>query len=183
MKRSLIIIFALITLSSCAPVLHNELLSRGIFDMSASVITEDPDLYKGKLFIMGGVIANTKATEAGSMIEALYVPVDAMGFLKDVRPHNRFLAIYPKEKGILDPMIYSKGREITIAGEFLEARRGKIDDMEYTYPLFEIKDIYLWEERAEYYFIMPPPYPPFYPAYRYYDPWYYNPWYYDPWWR
>lgn len=185
MKRSLLIILALVFLSSCAPVLHNELLSKGIFDMRASVIAEDPDMYKGKLFIMGGIIVNTKATEAGSMIEAIYVPVDAMGFLKDVRGGSRFLALYPKDKGLLEPMIYSKNREITIAGEFLEARQGKIDDMEYTYPLFEIKELYLWEERAEYYFIMAPPYPypSFYPSHRYYDPWYYNPWYYDPWWR
>lgn len=183
MKRSFFIILAFVTLSSCAPVLQNELMSRGIFDMRASFITEDPDMYRGKLFIMGGIIVNTKATEEGSMIEAVYVPVDAMGFLKNVKPGSRFLALYPKDKGFLDPLIYGRNREITLAGEFLEARPGKIDDMDYTYPLFEIKEIYLWEERAEYYFIMTPPYPPFYPAFRYYDPWYYNPWYYDPWWR
>ena len=171
-------------LSSCAPVLNNELLSRGIFDMRASALTEAPDIYRGKLFIMGGKIVNTKATEAGSMIEAVYVPVDAIGFLKDVRGGSRFLALYPKDKGFLDPMIYTRNREITLAGEFLEARHGKIDDMEYAYPLFEIKELYLWEERSSgYYFIMAPPYPPFYPSPRYYNPWYYNPWYYDPWWR
>jgi outer membrane lipoprotein len=185
MKRLRFLILAFVMLSSCAPVLNNELMSRGIFDMRASVITEDPDMYRGKIFIMGGKIVNTTATEAGSMIEAVYVPVDAMGFLKDVRAGSRFLVLYPKDKGFLDPMIYSKNREITLAGEFLEARPGKIDEMEYTYPLFEIKELYLWEERSEYYFIMAPPYPypPFYPAHRYYDPWYYNPWYYDPWGR
>ncbi len=184
MKRLNLLIFVLVMLSSCAPVLNNDLMSRGIFDMSSSVITEDPDMYRGKLFIMGGIIVNTKATEAGSMIEAIYVPVDAMGFLKGVRASGgRFLALYPKKKGFLDPMIYSKNREITLAGEFLEARPGKIEEMEYAYPLFEIKELYLWEERAEYYLMMAPPYPPFYPAHRYYDPWYYNPWYYDPWWR
>ena len=82
MKRLLLIILTLVMLSSCAPVLNNDLMSRGIFDMRASVITEDPDMYRGKLFIMGGIIVNTKATEAGSMIEAVYVPVDSMGFLK-----------------------------------------------------------------------------------------------------
>lgn len=184
MKKLLLIIVALVMLSSCAPILNNELMSRGNFDMRASVITEDPEMYRGKLFIMGGIIVNTKATEAGSMIEAVYVPVDAMGYLKNVRPGSRFLALYPKEKGLLEPIIYSKNREITIAGEFLEARHGKIDEMEYTYPLFEIKELYLWEERSEYYYIAPPyPYPLFYPAHPYYDPWYYNPWYFDPWWR
>ena len=179
------LILILVMLSSCTPILNNELMSRGIFDMKASVITEDPDIYRGKLFVMGGKIVNTTATEAGSMIEAVYVPVDTMGFLKNVRPGSRFLAFYPKDKGFLDPVIYSRNREITLAGEFLEVRPGKIDNMQYTYPLFEIKELYLWEERSENYFLMAPPYPYplFYPAHPYYDPWFYNPWYYDHWWR
>ncbi|MBI5676582.1 MAG: Slp family lipoprotein [Nitrospirae bacterium] len=186
MKKLLLIILTLAMLSSCAPVLNNELMSNGIFDMRASVLKEAPDMHRGKLFIMGGIIINTKATEAGSMIEAVYVPVDSMGFLKYSRASgSRFMALYPKDKGLLEPMIYSKNREITLAGEFLEARPGKIEDMSYTYPVFEIKELYLWEERAEHYFIMAPPYPypPFYPSHRYYYPWYYNPWYYDSWWR
>ena len=32
---------------------------------------------------------------------------------------------------MLDPLVYRKGREITLAGDFVEVRKGKIDEMEY----------------------------------------------------
>lgn len=144
----------------------------GVRNVPFSQLREAPDAYRGKLFILGGLVVETRFTGKGSQIEALYVPVDSYGYLKETeRSMGRFLAIYPREKGLLDPLVYMTGREITLAGEFLEIRKGKIDEMDYAYPVFEIKQIYLWEERKEYYY-------PFYP---YYYPYPY--WWYDPWWR
>jgi outer membrane lipoprotein len=101
----------------------------------------------------------TRLVEKGSQIEALSVPVDSLGYLQEAgHTQGRFLALYPRSKGLLDPMVYRKWREVTLAGEFVEMRRGKIDEMDYVYPEFEIRDIYLWEERKDYY------------NYPYYDP-------------
>ncbi|MDH5203514.1 MAG: Slp family lipoprotein [Nitrospirota bacterium] len=158
-------------LFSCAPVLREEIMKIASRDVPISDMRKNPIFYSGKLFILGGLIVNTKLTERGSLIEAVYVPVDSRGYLKDVESLNgRFLAIFPKEKGILDPLIYRKGREITLAGAFIETRTGKIDEMEYTYPVFEIKELYLWEER---YYITPA-----YPLWYHYYPY----WWYDSWW-
>lgn len=74
----------------------------------------------------------------------------------------------------MDPLIYKKGKTITIAGEFIGAQRGKLDEMDYTYPLLEIKDVYLWAERnASYYWPYPYSYPFWYYPYSYqwYGPW------------
>ena len=175
---SLIIFILLATLLSCAPVLRQEIMRIASIDVPFSDIKQNPDVYKGKVFILGGLIVGTKLTEKGSIIEAVYISTDAMGYLKDVKPTNgRFMAIYPKDKGILDPLIYKGGREITIAGEFIETQTGKIGEMEYIYPVFEIKDLYLWEEKKAYY--LTPPYPPSY-YYPYPSPY---PYWYDPWWR
>lgn len=162
---------ALITtlLFSCAPVLKKELMDTATIDISFSEVTENPDLYRGKLFALGGIVVDTKMTDRGSLVEAVYVPVDSRGYLKEVElSTHRFLAFYPKDKGLLDPVIYCKGKEMSLVGEFIEIRRGKIDEMEYIYPLFEIKELYLWEERKLYYIT------PSYPSYPY--------WWYDPWW-
>ena len=43
----------------------------------------------------------------------------------------------------------------------MELRKGRIDEMEYTYPVFRIRQIYLWPRERQYY-----------PA-TYYDPWFY----------
>jgi outer membrane lipoprotein len=173
MKRLLLITLPFLMLSSCAPVLNRDFMSSGIYNIPPSLIIEDQARFSGELFILGGVIVDTKVTVDGSLVEAIFVPVNSLGYLKDTGVSDgRFLALYPKEKGLLDPLIFLKEREITVAGEFKGTRSGRIDEMEYTYPLFEIKDIYLWEERMDYYIA-----PPFYPL------WDYPGMYYGPWWR
>lgn len=173
-KRCLISILSTVILFSCAPVLRHDLMQRGIFTVQLSEIKQNPAFYKGRLFILGGIIVNTTITGKGSLIEAIYVPVNSRGYLKDIVGSNgRFLALFAG-KEILDPMIFREKREITLAGEFIETRQGKIGEMDYTYPFFEIKEIYLWEEKKDYYRSLD--YPPWhYPYYPY--------WRYDPWWR
>ena len=174
----LIIGIAVLALTGCAPVLDKELMDRGAREFQLSHLVETPEVFKDHLFILGGVIVGTKLTEQGSQIEALYIPVSASGYLRDYQRHQgRFLAVYPMSKGILDPLIYNKGREITLAGDFVDVRRGKIDEMEYAYPVFEVRQIHLWEEYKEYPYAWPYPYP-------YYNPYYYrSPFLYDPWGR
>jgi starvation-inducible outer membrane lipoprotein len=54
-------------------------------------------------------------------------------------------------------------------------REGKIDEMEYVFPVFEIRQIHLWEEQRDYW-------PYAYPySYYYYPGWY--PWCYNSWGR
>src|SRR4030042_1838940 len=93
---------------------RKDLLDIAITDIPFSEISVNPDLYKGKIFILGGIIVNTKIVEKGSLIEAVYIPVDSRGYPEEVRHSNgRFLAFYPKEGGLLDPEIYRSGRNIT----------------------------------------------------------------------
>jgi len=177
MKKIYIILIGALLLSACTPVLNRELMREGARNVPLSQIREHPDAYQGKLFIFGGVIVDTRVTDKGSQIEALSVPVNALGYLGGLEQYGgRFLALYPRTSGMLDPIIYKKGREITLAGTFIENRQGKIDEMEYTFPVFEIKQIYLWEEQRDYYMMQAYPYYYNYP-YPYYGGWY------DPWWR
>jgi outer membrane lipoprotein len=178
MKRLYVIGIALIlalAVSSCAPVIRKDLMDAGIRDVPLSEVKQKPDVYAGKLFILGGIIASTKVTPEGSQIEALYVPVDSLGNLRGGGSDGRYLALFPKESGMLDPVVYSSGRKITVAGELQGTRPGKIDGTDYVYPFFLIKEIYLWEERMYFY---PTPY--------YYYPYYYTPYWWEPpyplWW-
>ncbi len=168
MKKHCFIVFSIVItlfLLCCAPVLRKELMDLSIRDVLLAEIKKNPDLYKGKLFAFGGIIVNTKVTAEGSLIEALYVSVNSRGYFKGISSSNgRFLALFPKESGFLDPMIFRSKREITLAGEFMGIRVGTIDETEYLYPFFRIVELYLWEERSNYYYVMPPYYAP-YPYY------------------
>ena len=153
----------LVVVYSCAPVLRRDVMDAGIREFSLADLKKNPEAYESSLFILGGIIITTKATSEGSLIEALYVPVDSRGYLKAIgTSQNRLLALFPQEDGFLDPMIFSEYREVTFAGEFRGLREGRIEEMEYTYPFFIIKDLYLWDEQIAYdywpYYYEPYPY-------------------------
>jgi outer membrane lipoprotein len=153
----LFIISVFLLIASCSPpVLRKDYLENGIRNPLLSDLVQSQDAWKNQLFILGGTITSSRHTEEGSLIEAIYISVNPMGYPGDPSLlARRFLAIYPKEKGILDPVIYSQGKAITIAGIFLENRVGFIDDASYTYPTFSIEEIYLWDQGSYKY-----PYPP-----------------------
>ncbi len=176
MKRYQVLVIVLLSLTifACTPVLRKDYMETGIKNVPLSDLTQNSAQYKGKLFILGGIIVNTKVTEEGSLVEAIYLHVDARGY-PEGGSDGRYLALYPKEGGMLDPQIYRKGKRITLAAEFEDTRQGKIDDAKYVYPVFVIKDSYLWEEKAYYY-------QPYYYPYYYGDPfWWGTP--YPYWWQ
>lgn len=160
----LVIVLLSVTVLSCAPVLRKDYMDTGIRDIPLSEIKENPGIYKGKIFILGGIIVSARVTEEGSLVEAIYLHADSRGYL-DRGSNGRYIALYPRESGILDPQIYRKGRRITLAAEFVSTREGKIDDANYVYPFFLIKDLYLWDERTY-------NYPSYYPYY--YDPYWWG---------
>ena len=166
------LLLIVLLLSSCAPVLSRTYLREGQREVSFEDLRENPGQYRGLLYILGGIIVNTKFTKSGSQIEAVHVPVDSRGYFKERgRSEGRFLALLPGYKRTLDPAVFRQGGRVTLAGVFIEPRKGTIDEMEYEYPVFEIKQVYLWPK--EY---VAPPY--------YYDPWFYPyPYFYwEPWW-
>jgi outer membrane lipoprotein len=162
-----ILALLLIPLYSCAPpVLKKELVTQAHV-IEPAELRQAPESFIGRLFLFGGMIVNVKNQQEGSQLEGVYVLTDRKGYLREGEYRGRFIA---KSKEFLDPVIYKTGRSVTIAGEFRGFEKGKIGEMEYDYPIFEIKEIYLWPEEKTYQ--VPPPW--------WYDPWYY-PW--DPWWR
>ncbi len=123
---------------------------RPIYNFQSSEIKQNPAPYRGNLFVFGGIIVNTAAVEKGTLIEAYYAPVDSNGYLKSVKDTGeRYLALYPKEYGFLDPTIFRKGGEITIAGEFIGLKTKKIDEVDYIFPFFQIEEVHLWRETSK----------------------------------
>lgn len=153
------IVWILPLLVSCVqPVLRNDFLESGIRNPLLSDFVQSPEEWKNRLFILGGTVVSSRYTEEGSLIEAVFVSVNSLGYPEapSIVP-RRFLAIYPVEKGVLDPLMFKKGRDISFAGTFIENRIGFVDDTSYTYPTFIIEEIYLWERKSYY----ANPYPPF----------------------
>ena len=128
-------------------------------------ILQDLDVYRGKLVLMGGEIIGTQNLAKETVIEILQRPLNRhTGRPKSSQEYGgRFLVKYGTFK---DPYVYSKGRELTVAGMVAGTQTSLIGEKAYTHLVLKNRETYLWPEHREY-----EGYPHDYP-----------PWWYDPWW-
>ena len=164
MKRLLgLVLFLTGLLAACAP------FSRQIMDqidptLTLQEIQKDPQKYLGKTALWGGVIIDTINRQNETLIKVTQTELDFEKSPKNLdHSLGRFLVRHP---GFLDPDIYKKGREITVAGEVVGTEILPVGEVKYVYPVILAKAIQLWEK--------PQVYQPYYP------PWYWGP--YPYWW-
>ena len=76
MRTSFFVGLLTLMLASCSnPVLRSDLLEKGIRAVSIVQMAQNPSLYQGKLFILGGSIVSTSLMETGSLVEAIHYPL------------------------------------------------------------------------------------------------------------
>jgi len=160
---SILAFLSLMILSSCAPIIPQELKKSLTEEITIHEVVKDPDLCKGKMVLWGGVILRAVNKKEGTMIEVLQLPLDRSDRPKDVDTSGgRFLVMYP---GFLDVAIYRPGREITVVGKIQGIRKLPLGEIEYKYPLLRAEKIHLWKIRPEEIKVYHeyPPYPCWYP--------------------
>ena len=114
----------------------------------------------------GGVIASVKNNAKNTMVEVVNFPLTG-----SLRPKSgdetegRFRLYF---NGLLDPVIYQKGRSITAVGNVAELEAGKIGDHEYQFPVLKDASVHLWKkvQRVDVNLIQQPSW--------YYDPFYWS---------
>lgn len=95
----------------------------------------------------GGVIAKVRNQERESVIEIVAKPLSSSARPRDLDASGgRFLAIIPD---FIDPVVYKKGREITVVGNLSDMIDGKIGEMKYVFPVVRVTGHHLWKKRAE----------------------------------
>jgi outer membrane lipoprotein len=175
MKRAftvIVLFLGLTVISGCASVISRGVLQQVDPNVTFASVFKNPDAYRGKVVVWGGVIISASNLKEGTLIEVLEKP---LGFQK--RPSGgdetggRFLALYD---GYLDTAVFAKGREVTVAGVIQGGRTKRLDEIDYRYPLIAIKEIHLWKNDDG----APPPFYPY--AYGYWGRFHY--WPYDPFW-
>ncbi len=77
-------------------------------------------------------------------MEVLQLPLDEwhQPMRERTASHGRFLAL---NKKFLDPATFPPQTRVTIVGEIMGSRIGPLDEMDYQYPMLEIKDLHIWE--------------------------------------
>ncbi len=106
-----------------------------------------PDSYRGNFVVFGGEVLKAKRLKNGTHIELLQLPLD-----KQERPiidrqqsQGRFFAI---QQEFLDPATLVEGTKMTIVGEMSGAKTEYLDDVEYRYPVLDVKHLHIWPAQS-----------------------------------
>ena len=162
--------------SACATNIPKPIDEKIDFVPNTNIARQNLNTYIGHRIRWGGIIANVRNEKDSTIVEIVTHPLDRQGrpAISD-QTYGRFLA---RIKGFLDPMVYTKGRELTVVGTIIGESSALIGLYEYSYVEVDVETFKLWppiEKVNEYY----------------YDPYWYGPWYrgfprhpyyYNPWW-
>lgn len=135
----------LLVLASCATVspYPEEFESQIDHELKYSELKADPEVHKGKIVLIGGVVLSPKTTDSGTRLEILQLPLAS-----DYEPagdrmstEGRFLAL---NSTFLDPAVFPAGSRVTVVGEVTGPTTLPLDETTYTYPTVQIKYLKLW---------------------------------------
>ena len=139
MKRHFLSICLL--LSACShlpPAIENPPL----YDLSYSEATRNIAQYKDAPVRWGGVVIDVENEQNFSLVQVLYYPLNSYGRPRLDNPNEgRFLIKSPQ---FLDPAVYTKDTEITVAGTLKGDVERKVGNKTLRLPLISSKVIYQW---------------------------------------
>jgi len=167
----------LLGLVSCASPISKNLRAEASKDLTFRQVFQNPEAYAGAKVIWGGKIVNTINEPSKTEIAVLEMPLDHAE-----KPHSeessqgRFIV---RTAGFLDPAIYRRGREITVAGKIAGKETRPLGKLRYTYPVVDVQEIHLWK-KADNWFQAYPYGGDSYWGYPRFDPFWYGPYPFPP---
>ncbi|MDT8317225.1 MAG: Slp family lipoprotein [bacterium] len=155
-------------LTGCAPAALREVSREVTPGITVMQVAADPAPFIGKKVLWGGIIVSSENMAKETKLDIVEVPLTSIR-----RPGNPDLSrgrFIVEHEGFLDTSIYARGREITLAGEIIGTRKGKIGEMEYAFPVLKGIKLHLWQAREDEYYSSE-----FFFYHPFYYPYYYNP--------
>ncbi len=134
----------LIVISGCAYPISKQWRQQAQTELTFSRVVENPEAYVGKIVIWGGLILEVSNPSDGGEIRILQGPLDADEYPHEEITYGRFIA---KASTFVDPVIYSRGRKITLAGEIIGKEEVTSGVMLLTYPVVSMKGVFLWSRK------------------------------------
>jgi outer membrane lipoprotein len=130
----------------CAHAISKETRSAVGEGVEPQALFKDPDAYKGRTVMLGGVIVNSVNAPEGTYMEVVQLPLDYRGRPRPYEDSSgRFLVLHGD---YLETAIYSRGRLVTVAGVVRGRSVRPLGETEYAYPLVESREIRLFRSRT-----------------------------------
>ena len=124
-------------------------------EISFQQLREQPASYEGRTVLLGGEIIRTHNKQEGTTIEILQKELDRWGRPKGKDETGGRFRVFADR--FLDPVVFSQGRRVTIAGIVAGGQVEKIGEVDYVYPLLRAREIHLWQDRSRSVVIYPYP--------------------------
>jgi len=145
LSRTLLSVVALlVTLAGCASMQE----AGDGSDAQTPVLTflqvkAAPNSFRGQSVVFGGKVLTARRQKDGTRIEILQLPLD-----RSARPgydltqsQGRFLAL---KQEFLDPATIPPGTRVTVTGAVSGSVTLPLDEVDYTYPVIDIKHVQVW---------------------------------------
>ncbi len=143
MKRNALLVGMIVLIQGCSHAISREVASQADKAVSFDRLLIEPEVYKGSIVIFGGTIVRIKSTKQGTLIEIEQQPLDYWGKPERTgQTKGRFMVRHPR---YLDVMVYSSGREITVAGTVAGTYEPSLIENGITLPLLKSRELKLWE--------------------------------------
>ena len=140
-----VLILSLIALGcSSSPVRIPETLESKIDqNLTFTEMLAAPELYTGRLMLLGGEILKAKRLKEGTQVELLQLPLnkDQVPTTDLTQSQGRVLVLHQE---FLDPVTLTPGMLVTFVGEVSGATTDKLDEVDYRYPTLTVKHWHLW---------------------------------------
>jgi outer membrane lipoprotein len=171
LRVSIFLAVTLFILNGCAVTPSRQFRKQVGESIAFEELVKNAGAHQGRKVILGGRILETENKPQTTLITLLQAPLDSQN-----KPRSRDLSegrFMARVQGFLDPEIYSKGRELTVAGTVLETLEQPLGNRVYPYPVIEAAEFHLWPKERE----CEPTHP-----YWWYYPWHRYPYGPAPWW-
>jgi outer membrane lipoprotein len=141
MKRLFIMVLTLLLLSGCTHLISEKSRMQADHSVTFRSLQENPDAFKGKFILLGGLITGIKQVPEGYQLEVIEYRLDSEEMPDtSARSDGRFLVIIPPDVG---PATFRPGMLISVAGEVAGKTVKPLEHTEYTYPVLVVKEIHI----------------------------------------
>ena len=139
-----VILLTILALSGCASNIPREIKEAPAGNPTVSEVRDDIDRYTGSRVRWGGSIAAVENRENETWIEV--VALELAGYGRPAATDSSYGRFLVRIDQFIDPQIYAKGRELTVAGVVESRIVRKIGEHPYTYPLIRASSYHLWPQ-------------------------------------
>ncbi len=140
--RLAIALCVLSAFTGCSAGLSREARSQVTYDGAFSYLQQDPAAHVGETVMLGGRILDIRTSEERSEIMVLQMPLDHWNApIQEDLSEGRFLVFMER---FLDPMLYNKGKLMSMVGVVRGSEIRAIGQYEYSFPTIDAMEIKLW---------------------------------------